>query len=102
MTSDQRAAAEACGCAIVPATEDQVRRLTVQRRVFRIGGEPHLVVRDGFNETHATVASLIAGRMRTAPVPVAEAVAPPGPVPATPPPDAAVPQETVGEPRQPE
>ena len=60
LTRDQRAAAEACGCALVPATEEQVRRLTMQRRVFRLDGEPVLATRDGgFFETHATLAALI-------------------------------------------
>ena len=47
LTREQRAAAEACGCALVPATEEQVRRLTMQRRVFRLDGEPVLATRDG-------------------------------------------------------
>jgi hypothetical protein len=59
LTRDQLAAAEACGCTTVPATDDHVRRLTVQRRIFRIDGRPHLVVRGGYNETHATLAALL-------------------------------------------
>jgi hypothetical protein len=59
LTRDQLAAAEASGCALVPATDDHVRRLTVQRRIFRIDGKPHLVVRGGYNETHATLAALL-------------------------------------------
>jgi hypothetical protein len=43
----------------MPATDDHVRRLTVQRRIFRIDGRPHLVVRGGYNETHATLAALL-------------------------------------------
>ncbi len=63
LTRDQRAAAEACGCALVPATEEQVRRLTMQRRVFRLDGEPVLATRDGgYFETHGTLATLIERR----------------------------------------
>ncbi len=63
LTRDQRAAAEARGCAFVPATEEQVRRLTMQRRVFRLDGEPVLATRDGgYFETHGTLATLIERR----------------------------------------
>ncbi len=60
LTREQRAAAEACGCAFVAATEEQVRRLTMQRRVFCSDGTPVLATRDGgFFETHATLAALV-------------------------------------------
>ncbi|MBD0275472.1 MAG: hypothetical protein ICV73_26525 [Acetobacteraceae bacterium] len=60
LTREQRAAAEACGCALIPATEEQVRRLTMQRRVFCWDGAPVLATRDGgFFETHGTLAALI-------------------------------------------
>ena len=61
LTPNQRAAAEACGCVFLPATDEQVGRLSMQRRVFRIDGEPFVATRDGggFFETHATVARLI-------------------------------------------
>ena len=59
LTPDQLRAARTGGCVITPATEDQVRRLTMQRRVFSIGGEPFVAARDGFFETHGTLAALI-------------------------------------------
>ncbi len=61
LTPDQLAAARACGCVLTPATEDQVRRFSMQRRVFRIDGRPFVATRDGggFFETHATLARLI-------------------------------------------
>jgi len=60
LTREQRAAAEACGCAFVAATDEQVRRLTVQRRIFGLDGMPFLATRDGaYFETHATLAALI-------------------------------------------
>jgi hypothetical protein len=60
LTREQRAAAQACGCALIPATDEQVRRLTMQRRVFRLDGEPVLATRDGgYFETHGTLAALI-------------------------------------------
>lgn len=96
LTSDQRAAAEACGCSVVPATDDHVWRLTMQRRIFRIDGKPYLVVRDGFNETHATLAALLerhrasqAHRAAQAPV---ESLPPRVATPDTPPPAAATPE----------
>ena len=63
LTPDQRAAAEACGCVFLPATDEQVGRLSMQRRVFRIHGSPFVATRDGggFFETHATLARLIEG-----------------------------------------
>ena len=79
LTRDQRAAAEACGCALVPATEEQVRRLTMQRRVFRLDGEPVLTTRDGgYFETHGTLATLIE---RLAAVPAGRGAAINGPRP---------------------
>ena len=61
LTPDQRATAEACGCVFLPATDEQVGRLSMQRRVFRIAGRPFVATRDGggFFETHATLARLI-------------------------------------------
>lgn len=59
LTADQLAAASACGCVLTSATDDQVRRLSMQRRIFQIGGLPHVVARDGFFETHSTLAELI-------------------------------------------
>jgi hypothetical protein len=64
LTPDQRAAAEACGCVFLPATDEQVGRLSMQRRVFRIDGEPFVATRDGggFFETHGTLLPLLGDR----------------------------------------
>jgi hypothetical protein len=61
LTPDRHAAAEACGCVFLPATDEQIGRLSMQRRVFRIAGRPFVATRDGggFFETHATLARLI-------------------------------------------
>jgi hypothetical protein len=70
LTREQLEAAEACGCALLPATEAQVGRLTPQRRIFRLDGRPFVARRpDGFLETHATLARLTEDRLRTAPTP---------------------------------
>ena len=68
LTREQMEAAEACGCAFLPATEAQVARLSMQRRIFRIGGEPFMATRDGggFMETHGTLSLLIEGHGRGA------------------------------------
>jgi hypothetical protein len=61
LTEEQAAAARARGCAFFPASAEQVARLSMQRRVFTLGGGPFLATRDGggFHETHATLARLI-------------------------------------------
>ena len=61
LTEEQIEAAKACGCAFFPATEAQVARLAMQRRIFTLGGGPFVAMRDGggFHETHATLAALI-------------------------------------------
>jgi hypothetical protein len=60
LTPDQLTAAHARGCAFLPATEDQVRRLAVQRRIFRLNGMPFVATRDGgFFETWGTLRALI-------------------------------------------
>jgi DNA-binding protein H-NS len=65
LTADQVAAAEMCGVAFHPATEAQVARLTVQRRVFRIDGRPVLATRDGaFHETAGTLGPIVAEGLR--------------------------------------
>ncbi len=66
LTPDQRAAAEACGCVFLPATDEQVGRLSMQRRVFRIDGKPFMATRDGggFFETQGTLSVLIEGHGR--------------------------------------
>jgi hypothetical protein len=62
-TPEQIEAARARGCVFLPATEAQVQRLAMQRRIFRLGGRPHVATRDGggFLETHATFAALAGG-----------------------------------------
>ena len=64
LTQEQVEAAEARGCAFLPATDEQVGRLSMQRRVFRIEGRPFVATRDGggFFETYATLLPLIGGQ----------------------------------------
>ena len=64
LTADQLAVARARGCVLLPATEAQIQRLSMQRRVFRIDGEPFVATRDGgvFFETHGTLSLLIGGQ----------------------------------------
>ena len=66
LTQEQVEAAKACGCAFFPATEAQVARLSMQRRIFRIDGKPFLATRDGggFFETQGTLSVLIEGHGR--------------------------------------
>jgi hypothetical protein len=58
---EQVEAARARGCVFFPASAEQVARLSMQRRVFTLGGRPFVATRDGggFHETHATLARLI-------------------------------------------
>jgi hypothetical protein len=62
LTEQQIAAAKARGCAFFPATEEQVARLGMQRRIFTLGGNPYVASCDGggFLETHGTLAALLA------------------------------------------
>ena len=66
LTQEQVEAARACGCAFLPATEAQVALLSMQRRVFRVGGSPFVATRDGggFLETHGTLSLLVEGHGR--------------------------------------
>ena len=61
LTQEQVEAAKACGCAFFPATGAQVALLSMQRRIFRIGGKPFMATRDGggFFETQGTLARLV-------------------------------------------
>ena len=61
LTRQQAEAARACGCTFFPASEMQVQRLAMQRRIFTLDGMPFVASRDGggFFETHATLARLI-------------------------------------------
>lgn len=63
LTPQQIAAAKARGCTFLPATEEQVARLTMQRRIFTIDGQPHVAVRqdEAVKETHGAIALLIQG-----------------------------------------
>ena len=57
-------AAKACGIAFTPASPDQIQRLSMQRKIFWIDGQPHLASRDGsFFETAATLERSIADRL---------------------------------------
>lgn len=88
LTPDQLGAARACGCVLSPATDDQVRRFAMQRRVFRIDGQPFVATRGGGGlfETHGTLAALIERHVPRAGDAVAEA-APIQEVAPTPPPE---------------
>jgi hypothetical protein len=63
LTPEQIAAAKASGCTFLPATDEQVARLTMQRRIFTIAGQPHVATRNegAVKETHGAIAMLIAG-----------------------------------------
>ncbi len=64
LSYDQIAAAKACGIEFPPASPAQVQRLSMQRKVFEIDGQPHLATRDGsFFETAGTLGRLIAGEL---------------------------------------
>ena len=90
LTSDQVADAETVGVSFPAATPQQVQRLSMHLKVFRVGGEPVLATRDGaLFETAATLGRLIVegGRQRRdlaawqAAVPAPEAKAPSLPSP---------------------
>lgn len=75
LSPEQIRQARAAGCAFIPATEDQVARLTMQRRIFRIDGVPHLAQRagSGFFETQGTLTPLLGtAEHEAAPPPPAE------------------------------
>ncbi len=61
LSLDQIAAAKASGLEFPPATPAQVQRLSMQRKIFEIDGQPHLATRDGsLFETAGTLERLIA------------------------------------------
>jgi len=96
LTPDQQRAARACGIAFFPATTAQVERLTMQRRIFWLGGQPFLATRDGgFWETHGTLLRIVEEQVpgtphaltdqpARPPQPVQVAIGTMGPMPATP------------------
>lgn len=60
LTPEQAGIARACGCQIVPATEEQVWRLSREHRIFRLDGAAVVVRRpDGFLETAGTLRLLL-------------------------------------------
>jgi hypothetical protein len=60
LSPDDIAAAEACGVSFLPASDAQVQRLAMQRKVFYQAGRPILATRgDGFFETVGTLQQLI-------------------------------------------
>ncbi len=82
LSPQQVAAAKARGFVLFPATQGQIDRMTMQRRVFDVDGRPHVVSRDGlYFETHATLAPVIADAENFA-VPEPTPAASPAPAPA--------------------
>jgi hypothetical protein len=74
LTPEQASLARACGFAFFPATAVQVQRLTMQKRIFRLDGQPFLATRDGtYWETHGTLMRLIEEQERSGPQSVVEA-----------------------------
>jgi len=66
LTPEQASVARACGFAFFPATKVQVQRLTMQKRIFRLDGQPFLATRDGtYWETHGTLMRLIEDQERS-------------------------------------
>lgn len=56
LTDEQYAAAKACGFAFFPATEAQVQRLSMQRRIFWVDAKPFMVTCNGaYYETQGTL-----------------------------------------------
>ena len=79
LTQHQIAAARTLGFTYFPANDDQVRRFTMQRRVFRMEGKPYLVSADGiYFETHSTLAAILDEQMAmSAVIETPEFMAPP-------------------------
>jgi hypothetical protein len=68
LTPDQQKAARAHGFSFFPATEAQVQRFTMQKRIFRLDGKPFMVTRDGgFWETHGTFLRFVEEHARDEP-----------------------------------
>ena len=64
ISPEKVAAARACGIAFLPASSEQVRRLSMQLKVFEIDGKPHVATRNrSFFETSATLDKLIATQL---------------------------------------
>lgn len=93
LSPQQIAAAKARGFVLFPASQSQIDRMTMQRRIFDVDGRPHVVSRDGvYFETHATLAPTIADASQGAmPEPAA------APMPAPPPAEEPAPEPAVAE-----
>ncbi len=64
LTPDEVAAAKALGCRVTDATAEQIQRLTMQRRIFRIDERPVVIQRGTAPlETHGTLSAIIAKRL---------------------------------------
>jgi hypothetical protein len=65
LTDDQIAHARACGIDFLSASPSQVQRLSMQRRIFQIDGQPFLATRiDGYYETVGTLMRMIDDNLR--------------------------------------
>lgn len=86
LTPEQAGIARACGCQIVPATEEQIWRLPREHRIFRLNGAAVVVRRpDGFLETAGTLRLLLEQHARAQDLAEAAHAMPPAP-PLDPPP----------------
>jgi len=80
LTPEQAGIAQACGCQIVPATEEQIWRLSREHRIFRLDGGAVLVRRpDGFLETAGTLRLLLEQHAHAQDLAGAAPVLPPAP-----------------------
>jgi hypothetical protein len=68
LTDDQIAHARACGIDFLSASPSQVQRLSMQRRIFQIGGQPFLATRtEGYYETVGTLMRMLDDNLRDRP-----------------------------------
>ncbi|MCK8787284.1 H-NS histone family protein [Roseomonas sp. NAR14] len=82
LTPEQVAALLTLGFHLFPASPDHVARLTMQRRIFHVAGEPRLVTRNGlYYETQGTLLSALA---KAEPVALDATRMPPAAMPQTP------------------
>lgn len=76
LTAEQVAAAEAAGCAFIPAPPDGLHRYAMQRKLFRLGGQDVLATcGGGLYETASTLDRLIEAGRASRPGPAASPVA---------------------------